>query len=185
MTKNMFLILCLMVPHLSGEMQLYINEMKMKDTLCLESCLKKKGKSIVKRYDCAEEEIDVYECAAGTSTRKKITLKNPKIDLEFVVVEIDKYLPKDLRYHNILENKMNNNFLNDINNMKLITADIFIHFCYNVNVYDGKNLVISFGTNGHYFYDRKNKLMYVLKSYDPEKNLLYKYWGIWEENHCR
>ncbi|GBU20518.1 hypothetical protein R80B4_00396 [Fibrobacteres bacterium R8-0-B4] len=187
--KNILMILCLTVPSLSRDMQLYINETKKSGTRCIESCIEHDGNSSTKRYYCTEEEMvtleRVYECVEGETIRKKIILKNAKIDLESVVIDINKYLPKDARYHSILKNNMNGIFLNEINKMKLVTEDIVYKFCYNINIYDGKNLLISFGTNGHYLYDRKNKLMYVLEEYDPENNLLQKYWGIWEENHCR
>jgi len=121
-----------------------------------------------------------YECAADGSTPKKTTLKNVKIELETVIINLRDYVPESHRRRNVLKNNMNDNFLSDINNMTLVTTVMLAYFCYDINIYDGEKLIITFETNGRTFYDRKNKLMYTSK-----ENLLRKYWGISEENACR
>jgi hypothetical protein len=88
-----------------------------------------------------------------------------------------------------LEKKKNSNFLKDFNKMTLVAGHKVVGFCYNINIYDNETLIAAFETDGVNFYDRKNKLMYKLymknEIFNPEEDFLRKYWGIFEENHCR
>jgi hypothetical protein len=122
----------------------------------------------------------MYKCTSGESIRKTIILENPKIELEYVAKN-RKYVPKNLRKRFILKNRVNGNFLNDINKMTLFNAteNSVIVRCYEVNIYDNENLIATFETDGISFYDNKNKLLYW-----SDEDLLVKYWYVIPENHC-
>jgi hypothetical protein len=161
------LILFLTIPSLSEELMLYIND----GTVGSPSCLERDGTS---------PHAKKYTCVAGKDVRKKIILKKAVIELEVVIIEYIKYVPKNVRRKMVLTNKMNRVFLNDINKMTLVTRDIFSRFCYEISIYDHKNVITTFETDGYFFYDRKNKLMY-----ESKEDLLGKHWDIFEESHCR
>jgi len=180
-------LLCTAVFAQQKVLMLHINEGKPGSAFCLEC------ESLIEPECELVEDIEIregrYECKAGKTVRKKVTLKKPRIELEKVIQNIDEYIPENLRKREVLENKMNSNFLKDFNKMPLVTRHTNHRFCYNVNIYDNKTLIATFETNGNKFYDRKNKLMYELYKkdsiYNPAENFLRKYWGIFEESRCR
>jgi hypothetical protein len=108
-------------------------------------------------------------------------LKNAKIELEFITKHSKNVPDKSHRRKDVLGNKMKHNFLNEINEITLINTDVNLlasEFCYNINIYDNENLIVTFETNGRHFYDRKNKLLYALKDYERIEYGLLKYWNI-------
>jgi len=177
--RVLFLILFLTGCSLAVELIFYENDEKNSSALCLEC-------DYSEEYTCisVDEKIRFfalrYECTPVAIVKKTIILKKTTIELEYVVKNLIDYVPESHRRKNVLKNKMNDGFLNDINNMALVNGNIIAGFCYKFNIYDNGNLIISFETNGRTFYDRKNKLMYTSK-----ENLLRKYCGILEENACR
>jgi hypothetical protein len=130
----------------------------------------------------ADEEYSVveeYKYVPDNNVKKKTLLQNSTIVLE-KSVRNDSYISRNIRGRAILEKRKSKYFFDDINKMKLITDDDAFVLCYEVYIYDQGKLITSFRTNGNQFYDRKNKLMYSSK-----EDLLRKYWGVLEENHCR
>jgi len=176
------LILFFAIPSLPEVLMLHINEEKPGSAFCL-----KCNHEI--ESECVPVEDGRCECYPGETTIKKIVLKNPRIELEKVIQNLDEYIPENLRRRVVLERKMNSNFLKDFNKMVLLVGHIIVGFCYNVNIYDNEKLIATFETNGDWFYDRENKLMYQLYKkdsiYKSEENFLRKYWDIYEENRCR
>ena len=127
--------------------------------------------------------LECYKYIPGKFVKKKILLKNSKIVLE-KHIRNDAYVPRNIRGRGVLEKGKNKRFFNDINKMELITDDDMFVLCYEIYIYDQGKLITVFRTNGIDFYDRKNKLMYYL-DLDSKGDLLHRYWGIFEENHCR
>jgi len=182
------LFLCTALFAQQNVLMLHINEGKPDSAFCLECSPKIEP-------ECAPVDFVKmggirYECVFGKTVREKIILKNTKIELEKAITNSDEYILENIRPRRVLENKMNSNFLKDFNKMKLATKHKFSVPCYNVNIYDNDTLIVTFETNGLYFYDRKNKLIYEVdrkgKVFNPEEHdLLRKYWDIFEENRCR
>lgn len=125
--------------------------------------------------------IESYKYVPVKNDRKKILLKNSKIELE-ASIRHDAYVPRNIRKRAVLRKEKNRLFFNDINKMELVTHDAVAVLCFEINIYEQGELITSFKTNGRDFYDRKNKLMYYSNS---DEGLLRKYWNILEENHCR
>jgi len=176
--KILFLILFLAVPSLSEVLMLHVSGQKTGSAFCLEC--NPHIEDVCTPVDDVTERDGRYECVAGETIRKKIIFKNTKIELEGVIINLKDYLPKGQRWYAMLKDKMISNFLNDINKMILVNIYINVRFCYDINIYDGDKLIVTFETDGNSFYDRANKLMYYSKD-----DLLLKYWEIYEENHCR
>ena len=182
-TEILFLSLLLASYSLSEELMLYENDGKANSAFCLEC-------DVAKEYECVPVDDDRifikrYECPSGKNIKKEMILRNVKIELENIVKEFKYVSDKKIRTKSKLENEVNNIFLNDINKMTLVNKNVIVGFCYKVNIYDNENLIVFFETDGNFFYDKRNKLMYKLEEYKPEKNLLRKYWKIYEENRCR
>jgi hypothetical protein len=125
--------------------------------------------------------VRLYKYVESENLRRKIVLKNSKIELERAV-KWDEYVPKSYRKKTVLEKEKNKRFFDDFNKMELFTKDMVNMFCFEICIYDQGGLIASFRTNGRLFYDNKNKLMYFSRT---RENLLEKYWGVLEENHCR
>jgi hypothetical protein len=123
----------------------------------------------------------LYKYIDGKNVRKEILLKNSKIVLE-KSVKWNEYVQKNNREKTVLEKWKNKRFFDEINNFELVTRDILDVFCSEICIYDQGILIASFRTNGRLFYDKKNKIMYCSRA---TENLLEKYWGVLEENHCR
>jgi len=115
----------------------------------------------------------------GKDVKKKILLKNCRIELERHIRN-DTYVPRNIRKQAVLGKEKGRRFFDDINKMKLVTIDDVFVLCYEVYIYDQGKLITGFRTDGYHFYDRKNKIMYY-----SQEDLLNKYWGVLEENHCR
>jgi len=177
-TKILIVILSLTTLSLSNDLMLYKNDGQPGSAFCF-ACASVNEPTCVPQEEIIGEFIKKYICIPGKTVRKKITLENIKIELERVVTNF-RYVHENHRTTSILKNKMNNNFLNDINKTTLDFGDIIVVFCYEINIYNNNNLITTFKTNGNHFYDITNKLMYY-----SEKDLLLKYWGILEENSCQ
>lgn len=115
------------------------------------------------------------------TTKKKIALKNVKINLEVAGKDGNdvKAIPKDKRIKFLLEDEKISNFLNDINKIALYTRDLFYEYCYIISIYDNEELIKSFQTRGNSFYDCETKTIYW-----SSENLLSKYWNITEEENA-
>jgi hypothetical protein len=195
-SKSLFLILFLTMPSLSKELALYLDAWKTDKATCLELCIERDEKYQESWHECVAEDSNDYarryDCDSGESVRTKTILKNPKITME-PSIRVYKYVPKNQRVPILLKQKSVSHVLNDIKSrFKLVavtdTANRFITgLCYEINIYDNEKLIASFETNGVDFYDGKNKTMYTLKKFKSETDtdLLYKYWGMWPENHCK
>ena len=91
-----------------------------------------------------------------------------------------KEIPEIEREKIALKNRKKKPFLRDIKKLQLIWGNGVFVFCSEIRIYNNKNMMFSFETNGLIFYDKKNNLFYQSK-----ENLLEKYWRIVAENACR
>jgi hypothetical protein len=125
-----------------------------------------------------------------TKSSQLLSFKNiTKIELVRMVTQkvakgrgvIINYAPDSLKKKSILKKEMNRRFLNDVNRMALVTIKREMFICCEINLYERENIIATFKTNGHYFYDEEKHLLYEYQYIGNEMNytdLLYKYWGI-------
>ena len=125
-----------------------------------------------------------------TKSSQLLSFKNiTKIELVRMVMQkvaegggvIINYAPDSLQKKSILKKEMNRHFLNDINRMALVTIKREMLICCEINLYERENIIATFKTNGHDFYDEEKHLLYEYQYVGDEMNytdLLYKYWGI-------
>jgi len=146
-TKILFVILSLTTLSLSDELILYINERNPNSAFYIES-----------------DTTATLGCSiAGECVKKSYTLKNVQIELIQIANNFQyfQYLPENLRKRRVLNNKMNSQFLNDINNLVLINVGVATHketaYCYEINIYDGKHLIVTFAISAYRFYDKKTE----------------------------
>jgi len=130
------------------------------------------------------------ENAEKTTSNPLVPSKNvTKIELVKIVVEgnaigggaIIYYAPDSLQRNLVLKKEMNKYFLNDINRLALVTERRELFICCDVNLYERENVIATFKTDGHYFYDEEKRLLYeyhyIGKAMSYE-DLISKYWKI-------
>ena len=90
------------------------------------------------------------------------------------------YIPENNRKKRILEKKMNKQFINEINKLRLIdnkNEEFSEAFCHEIKLYNQGNLVAVFIAGRHYLVDVKDQFSYFYHSND-EEDILKKYWNI-------
>lgn len=73
-------------------------------------------------------------------------------------------------------------FRKEMEQLKEISSDsnLFVVDCYEIILYNHGTLVKEYVTDGHILIDQHEK-----KIFKSDVDLLYKYWGILEENACQ
>jgi hypothetical protein len=130
------------------------------------------------------------ENAEKTTSNPLVPSKNvTKIELVKIVVEgnaigggaIIYYAPDSLQKKLVLKKEKNKIFLSDINRMTLVKEKTELFICCEVRLYERENVIATFKTDGHHFYDEEKHLLYEYQYIGNEMtytDVLYKYWGI-------
>ena len=102
-----------------------------------------------------------------------------KIELAFMMKNYEKVPECEVRKTALRKGK-SKGFLKYLSKSQRFSGENIFVLCYEVRIFSRDKVELSFETDGYIFYDKRNNLLYR-----SDEDLLEKYWGITEENHCR